>query len=179
MSSTHTDYRDLLRDEFAARYSRNRVYSLRAFARDLDLRPSHLSDVLKGKLGLSAKSAAEVASALGMSDAEETYFVTLVEASHARSAARRKSAKNRLEQLKVSKDYQVLEDRVFEIISDWHHYALLELAQTDSFVPRLSWVAERLGISRVEAESVVRRLKAVGLLVIRNGKWIVTDSFPP
>ncbi len=178
MNSFNTDYRDVLRDEFAARCSRNRLYSLRAFARDLDLRPSHLSDVLRGKLGLSARSAMQVASAIGMSEAEGSYFVTLVEASHARSASRRKTARQKLGSLGVAKDYQVLEERVFEIISDWHHYALLELVQTDSFVPRLSWIAERLGITRVEVESVVRRLKGVGLLSVRNGKWLVTNKFP-
>lgn len=178
MSPLLSDYRERLREEFAARCARNRHYSLRGFARDLDLRPSHLSDVLKGKLGLSAKSAGQVARAMGMSDAERAHFVTAVEARHARSPERRKRAHDQLTKTALPDDYRTLDAHVFEIISDWHHYAILELCQTDDFVPRVGWVADRLQMNRIEVEQAVKRLRAVGLLEIKKGRWIATEKFP-
>ena len=46
-------YRDVLRAKLAQRCERNASYSLRAFARDLTLSPSYLSEVLNGKSFLS------------------------------------------------------------------------------------------------------------------------------
>lgn len=178
MQTTRANYREWLREELASRCSRNPLYSLRAFARALDLRPSHLSEILRGNLGLSADSAGKVATHLDLSDSERTLFVTLVEASHSRNRARRETAKAKLATLDQAAGYRTLDDEVFEVISDWQHYAILELAQTDKFVPRYTWIAEKLGLKRVEVEAAVRRLKAVGLLTTKDGKWTVSNKFP-
>ncbi len=57
MSSSKTpyskNYRDYLRRELEQRVQQDPRYSLNRFARDLDLAPSRLSEVLSGKQGLS------------------------------------------------------------------------------------------------------------------------------
>lgn len=178
MIDTSTDYRAWLRNELAERCRRNRQYSLRAFARDLELLPSHLSDVLHRKQGLSAKSATTIARRLGLGPAEETVFVTLVESEHARSRAARQAAKQHLKRLRVSSRHRSLREDVFAVVADWYHFAILELIQCDDFEPRLDWIATRLGISVVEAERAVERLVATGLLERRGESWVVTERFP-
>ena len=53
----HEDYRDILREELAARTETNPQYSLRAFARDLGIGSARLSEVLNGNTGLSRPAA--------------------------------------------------------------------------------------------------------------------------
>jgi uncharacterized protein (TIGR02147 family) len=115
---------------------------------------------------------------MGMTEAERSFFVTSVEALHSRSAKRRKIAQARLATISKPDEYKTLDDKVFEVISDWHHYAIMELVGTRDFIPRLSWIADRLGISRIEVDLAVRRLKAVKLLEVRNGKWFISETFP-
>jgi len=176
--ANYATYRDWLRDELAARSARNPSYSLRAFARDLQLRPSHLSDVLKGKLGLSARSATQIAQSTGMNSVETELFVALVESEHARSPQRRESAAEKIKSLMPAQEYRTLDNHIFEIIADWHHFAILELTLTEGFVPKLTWVAERLGISREVARTAVARLKKTDLLEVKNGVWRATEKFP-
>jgi plasmid maintenance system antidote protein VapI len=54
------DYRDVLRKEFLKRRSQNQSYSLRDFARLLNLDASQLSRILHKKSGLSKKNADRV-----------------------------------------------------------------------------------------------------------------------
>jgi hypothetical protein len=54
----------ILRTVWLARKDRNRRYSLRAFARQLQLSPSFLHEILHGKKRLSRRTAERVASTL-------------------------------------------------------------------------------------------------------------------
>jgi transcriptional regulator with XRE-family HTH domain len=58
--------RKLLRDELARRKSRNKRYSLRAFARDLRVHHSTLSRVMRGHQRVTASTLATVATRLGL-----------------------------------------------------------------------------------------------------------------
>ena len=55
---------EFLGAEFSKRKLRNETYSLRAFARDLGVSASRLSEILSGKLGISEKTAETIASKL-------------------------------------------------------------------------------------------------------------------
>ena len=56
-----TDYREFLRRELTRRVQRNPAYSLRAFARDIRVSPSTLSEALRGRFDFSAPQAADFA----------------------------------------------------------------------------------------------------------------------
>jgi uncharacterized protein (TIGR02147 family) len=72
-------------------------------------------------------------------------------------------------------DYQQLSLDSYAVISDWYHYAILELIRVEGFHPNVSYVSKTLGISNTEAHIAVERLQRLGLLRIkRNGKW--TDN---
>ena len=139
-------YREWLKQEFSDRCRRNPRYSLRAFARDLLFLPSRLSDVLNGKQGLSAKTASQLARRLGLSQAETQEFIALVEAEDARSITQRTLAQAQLEQMKARPSaFQGLDADTFAVISDWHHFALLELVTLDGFQPNRNWISRRFG----------------------------------
>lgn len=94
---SYTDYRAFLRDELSRRQARNARYSLRSFARDLGLAPPRLSDILRGRYGLSGAAAAELAVKLRMTEREAARLRDLAEAEHGRSRLARENARQRLQ----------------------------------------------------------------------------------
>ncbi len=62
-------------------------------------------------------------------------------------------------------EFQPLELDLFEVISDWYHYAILELITVESFDASPTWIARCLGITQAEARDALDRLIRLGLLV--------------
>lgn len=81
---------------FEERCQRNPRYSLRSFARDLGFSPPRLSVILNGKFGLSRSAAEKISKVLPMNPQKQVWFADSVESQHARSPARRESARARL-----------------------------------------------------------------------------------
>jgi hypothetical protein len=79
------DYIKILQTEFINRKLVNPHYSLRTFAKDLRLKPNHLSYVLRRKKGLSKHNARTVAASLGYKEKEREIFRNLVRAQSARA----------------------------------------------------------------------------------------------
>jgi uncharacterized protein (TIGR02147 family) len=166
------DYRQILKHELEARCDQNPRYSLRAFARDLDLAPSRLSELLSGKQGLSRAAAQRICAALNFSKEETDRFCDLVDSLHARSEADRVAASARLRKYeKVSKVYQLQED-AFRVISEWYHLGILELMQLKDFRDDSRWLASKLGISQVQVELAIERLLRLRLLAKENDRLV-------
>lgn len=173
----NTNYRNILKLELEKRLSKNPSYSLRAFARDLKLDASRLSAILKGKHGLSRDKALFIAGNLGLSINEKEHFADLVDTEHARSKTKKMIAKTKIEQRKLNPKTSLTLD-AFQIISDWYHYAILELIATKNFKPDVKWVAKTLGLQVILVEAAIERLKRLELLEIKDdGTWIDTGGF--
>lgn len=166
------DYRQILRAQLAERCQKNPAYSLRAFARDLQVPPSRLSEVMGAKRGLSKEAGLKIARRLGFSANERELFVLQIEAAHARSDARKKEARRLLldKRREVDASDKPLTLDAFQVISDWQHYAILELCTVENFDSSIDAIAKRLGLSRVETELSVERLKRLELLEEREGQ---------
>lgn len=65
---------------------------------------------------------------------------------------------------------------LFRCISDWYHYAILELTFTEGFQPNPEWIAERLGISLNEVRYAIDRLLELGLLERHGDSFRKIDS---
>lgn len=151
MPAQTSDFRLLVQQEFVNRCRKNKNYSLRAYARSLGIAASPLSAMLRGKRPITAKMRQKLGAALGLS-LEEI---------------------GRLSAATVSNnEYQQLTIDSYAVISDWYHYAILELLRVKSFKPSMAYIAKTLGISATEAQIAVERLQRVALLEIgANGKW--------
>lgn len=171
----YKNYRIYLKDELATRTQANSQYSLRAFARDLKVSPQILSLVMNGKKNISAEAAVAIANRLGLSTQETSYFRDLVELSQAKSDSLREIIRYRLGLYADNQPYRVLQEDVFKIIADWHHYALLELTFTKGFKKDPSWVARRLGISALQAREAIERLLRLELLEEADGTLRKTE----
>lgn len=162
----YSDYRDYLRDELERRLAKNPTYSLRAFARHLGISPQMLSFVVNRKKNISSGVASQFADRLNLDPAGASRFIDLVELSKTRKPTAKKILEDRLSEgaRESLPEFRALEASKFKVISDWHHYAILELTQTEGFKSDIAWIAKRLGLKVFEVEQAVERLKVLELL---------------
>lgn len=155
---------EFLTEELAKRVQRNSRYSLRAFAKALSVNPAELSQVLRGSRKLSLNSAVKISRALGFSAAESRHFLMLLQ-------------KEKGKELGLTLDFlqdEALETRDklplvdFEQISDWYHFAILNLLDTKNFEWSANVISQRLGISQTEAKLAMRKLESTGLVSIEK-----------
>lgn len=171
----YKDYRNFLNDELARRQSNNSHYSMRAFSRDLHISPQVLSLVLNGKKGISLKVAIKLATALNLSQEEISYFYDLVELSRAKNETVKGIVKYRLSKYADADNFRTLQEDTLLAISDWYHFAILELTVTSGFKSDFDWIAARIGISVSEVKQAVLRLLRLKLLTEINGKFVKTN----
>lgn len=168
-------YRHILSEELDYRLSDNPSYSLRAFARDLDVRPSQLSDILKGKSGLSSKKSVLVAEAIGLNVKEQEIFKAMVEVEHGRSEHIKMTAKKFIEQNSYSENFESLTLDGFKIISDWYHFAILSTMELDDYDGSLDFIATNLMLDLSIVEQAAKRLLRLDYIDLKNGKFVVAD----
>jgi len=156
------NFRNRLRQELLDRCKRNPSYSLRSFAAQLGTDASTLSKLLKGKRPLGKKVTVQMGARLGLTTEEI--------ASYLRPNLPQDEGSD-------TTDFEQLALDRFAVISDWYHFAILELMQVQGFRTDHAWIARALGLKRVEAEAAVERLVRVGLLKIgADGAWHDTSS---
>jgi len=168
-----SDYRALLKGEFLRRNKSNPRYSLRRFAKQMGVSPATLSGVFRGSRRLSVKTAASIAEHLDLDPIASQQFLSTVAASHipinSTNLFHIKNSKeatlDKVEMAQLAKD-------TYQIISDWHHYAILEMTHIARAKMTPTFIAKSLGCAYFEAVDALDRLKRVGLLEEKNGKWI-------
>ena len=175
--SEFRDYRSFLKDELERRVAANPKYSLRAFARDLKIAPQVLSGYISAKRTLTIDAAVEIANRLEFDLPDSSYFLDLVLLAHSKSQQAQKIAEYRLNSQKNMPEYKSLEVEAFKVISDWYHYAILELTQTRGFKNDPRWISQRLGISEHEVQQAIERLLKLEILEAdKKGCLRKTDS---
>ena len=170
-------FQTILKDEFEKRCQRNSNYSLRAFARDIDLSPSRVSEIFSEKMGLSSANALKVAKNLAFNKHETEIFLALVDSECARGKFNKETAKSKLKKLRTAPVYTSLQGSHFKVISEWHHYAILELTYLKDFQSDYAWIAKRLGISKTAAELAIKRLADLELIEEKDGVFKAVDDF--
>jgi hypothetical protein len=105
------DYREIIRTEFLKRREKLPFYSLRTYAKDLNLSPQHLSLIFKGKSGLSKQKANYIVHQLGLKPIEAQGFLFLVNSQSGRALTTRNLAKMGLKKPFLTKAKEELKRR--------------------------------------------------------------------
>jgi uncharacterized protein (TIGR02147 family) len=169
-------YREILKEEFDLRSKRNPSYSLRAFAQALDFPVSKLSEVLRGKRGLSTQSAEKLSGKLQLSPIEKEFFIKSVESLHGRSQTTRVLAKSELKRLAHLQSHKEIELEKFKVITHWVHFAIMELTTLPSFRSDHLWISKRLKVeTKLIDEAVERLLKLKLLAQDKKGRYFQTE----
>lgn len=177
MLSGHTNYRSYLKAVLAERVTENPGYSLRAFAKRLDMAPSTLAEVLKGKSGISQDRAVKIANKLGLTDQEKTYFCLLIQFEATKSNELKESILERLNEINPRTKPRDLSVDIFTAMANWYHVAILEMTYLEDLKHTPEAMAIELGISAIEACAALERLERLELLEkTLDGKYVKTDA---
>lgn len=169
-----THYTDILESELNFRKRVNPRYSMRGFAKLLNTSPSSLSEILKKKQGLSKNKAQIICQKLNFSEPETDYFCTLVEFHNGRTLSKRKLAQDQLINMRSKKLTTELERDYFEIVSNWYHFAIIELLKTKKIPKDSEFIANQLEISPDQAEKAIQVLLSNNLIKEDSGYLIDT-----
>lgn len=143
-------------EELTKARARNASYSMRAFALRIGVAQSVISQVLNGKRPLTKKTAQRILEGLGKDP-----------------AAVQQALEGAAEEPNT---YTSLGADSFQLVSEWHHYAILSLAETEGFRGTPAWVANRLGISPQTAKEALERLQRLELLVRKGAKLVASGK---
>ena len=153
MAEVSEHFRLRLQNELNSRCRANARYSLRAFARSLQLESSALSRILSGKRKITPSMFQRLSERLALNPAEVASFVEV-----APTAA----------------PVAEIDQDTFNLIGQWQNFAILELVGTKGFQPESRWIAKRLRISVSEVKLAIERLTRFGLLeIISDGSFRV------
>lgn len=133
-------------------------FSLRSFARWLNLSPAQVSQILSGKRTVSLKSFLKISDKLDLSPIEKKEFLGSVSKIHNKN-------------LKQYKDHEInylkLQEDEFRLISDWYHLAILSLTEVKGAKADPRWIAQKLKISVQCAQDALLRLQRLKLITIK------------
>ncbi len=146
-------YREILKDIFVQKISKNPCYSLRAFARDLDISVSYLSEVLTSKKTLKPSYIDQVISKINLDEESAIIF--------RESCLFENQGKSTLKE--ISK-----ED--FNDINDPLVFALLSTFFLEDFVNDVMWISQRLRISQEKCHQLIQALVEKDILEIKDGQ---------
>jgi uncharacterized protein (TIGR02147 family) len=169
------DHRFYIETELELRLKRRPQYSLRAFARDLELSPSTLSEFLNGHLGLSRETTCEVAKKLKLTDNQTQHMWDLIQSKFARNVQKRKEAEIKANSRLHSQQSKVSLDE-FRFIADWYHLATLELLELNDEYQNLPKMAKALGLTKSKMKEVIERLINLKLLKREDDKLFVDSA---
>jgi len=154
--------RALLLKEFANRQAKNPLYSLRAFARDLGIGSTSLSDNLASKRQLSKTNLKKVSERLSLSPIQSKLLFDELKGVRTKSDVEA----NRL----------LIEEDSFRLIADWYYFAILSLSKLSSNRASVSWISSRIGISGKTVKEALDRLIRLNLIEVKKGKMIRTSE---
>lgn len=168
------DFVETLLNHYSVRKAANQAYSMNAFARDLTLLPSQLSEVVRRKKGLSSQSAIKVAAKLKLSKKEQIIFVESVISHCGRSPRERQLAKVRLQ--KEQNQGLELSKAEFNIIKDWLNFALLEYLKINKTAFKVASAAEYFSVSKQRVLTSLSNLESVGLITKKGTHYLHQEN---
>ncbi|MCO4773036.1 MAG: TIGR02147 family protein [Deltaproteobacteria bacterium] len=180
----YDDFRELISDWLADSKGR----SQRKLAKAIGLAPSTLSQVLKEDSAaprrLPARAFEPLCELLKLDDQESRFIVALIDHGQALDEDERARSWERVSAIRSFQFGRGLTDRQYELFSEWHNAAIMELAHCNGFRAEPEWIASTLvpPISITQARKALQLLKKLRLLVpdpvsgLRPAQGMVIDN---
>lgn len=169
------DARAFLREELQIRKKRRPHYSLRAFARDLEMSPSSLCEFLAGRQGMSRERIIWISKKINLSDEQIVHFCDLVESKFGRTPRERKQAKVRVTARSQEDDNRLSLEK-FHFIADWYHLTLLEVLSLPEANFSIKDLAGILSIEEKQVREALKRLEKLNLVKKNQSKYEITTE---
>ncbi|MGK5084756.1 TIGR02147 family protein [Bdellovibrionota bacterium FG-1] len=148
------EFQKLLVEKITEIRLRNPSYSVRAFACKAGISSSALSEILNGKRHVSKALARKITQKL---------CVDPDRAANILSGFPEKSRRKRAQTVQAVQYSQLNMDH-FRVISDWYHFAIQSLSETENYRHDSEWISKRLNIKSKDAACALDRLERLGML---------------
>lgn len=155
---------DIIREALVRMKVKNPSFSNNSLAKLAGISSGFLSKFLNGKKGLSVSTAISLARVLKLTENEQKYLLNELDHTPDKTA------------LKKAKDIYTIEEDQQVFLSRWYYAAIADLPLCDGYKHDPSWIAKRLGISKLEAEEAMNRLLRMKIIVNENNKWIKKNN---
>ena len=169
-------YIHILTSELQRRQRVNPSYSLRSFARFLDLDSGVLSAILNNKRKVPNDKIYFLCERLKLESEEKKYFLM----SH---KSHQLKYKNGLSQIKINSEWNLEDSRFIEennltkkVLSEWEYFAFLSLIDTCNFKSDPKWIAKRLNISIERTRDVISCLLQLELISQNSDKQLLKNT---
>lgn len=173
---TAESYQIMLRSELVSRIAHNSKYSLRCFARQLNLSSAYVSQVLNGKRMLSIETAALIGEKLKWPENRAQRFVLLVQLARTTDVKSQAALRQKLNPAKLN--FTEIQQEQINALSDWRFAAVLELTEVEGFQSCERWIARRLGITVIESSDILYQLMRAKLLEVDDlGSFRKTNQY--
>ena len=164
---------EFLNFELNLRKSSNTGYSLRAFARDLGISRSRLSEILSGKGGVSLDYAKGILQNLKLSEREEELFLILAKRDHGKSKKLRHLGEEEYKEFCETNRYSQLQSEEFRVISDWYHFAIMAIMELDDFDGSIGFIHSKIDLDPATVENAIERLSSLGFVSFEKNKYFL------
>lgn len=135
---------------------------MRAFARALGMSPALLSLILSGKQEVSRRNIEKMAAVLELGPRQTNAL--------AYQCRMKKLGSVLPGAVEVHGETRSLE--IFTVLSEWYHFAILSLLELPAASKDPRWIARKLGIAASEAKLAFERMRSLGIIAERKGKWV-------
>lgn len=164
----YVDYREYLRDYYAAGKANVSQFSYRYLARAAGFSsPNFFKLVMDGDRNLSSDSIDKFAKALKLDREAKRFFADLVAFEQAEDVHERNEAFERVAASRRFRQARRIDSSMFEYLSHWYHPAIREMAALDEFRKDPAWISQKLSptVSVEQVEASLELLFDMGLLV--------------
>lgn len=156
-------YQKYLSEELDRRCAANLNYSSRAFARDLDVSPSTLSNVLSFKKKLGVKAASAMVDNLRLKGESREYFRALVNSQIDSNLNNRMDAIAYLYRHGLFHRRKEFKDSSLYFLDNWYSLIIFSALDIEQISSNPSLLLDTLGISNDELEQCIDKMIELGL----------------
>lgn len=162
MTKAHYELKKVMQLRLAEMQAKNPQFSLRAFAKSLDIHAASLSEFFNDKRQFSPKLQKKIISQLNIAPDKKEHLLGLVE-KHSKTP-------ENVERIQIDTDsYYLVKDSIY--------YSILCLIETKDFVEDYDWMAKRLKRDVKEVKEAIERLERVGYIKrLHDGKMTVGEA---
>lgn len=155
-----TIIQNYLQETFHQIKAKNPNYSVRAFAKRAGIAPGTMSLIMLGKRNVSHKLARKISDNLMLDPQKRSEIM----ASYPGQLKRKKQLSQQTQNyLQINRDQ-------FNLIGDWHFFAILSLINLKTFRDDIKWISKRLSLSQHKVKQSLETLKRLGMITEENGK---------
>ncbi len=170
------DFRQILKNEYDHRRERNPSYSLRSFARDLNLSASRISEVLNNKGDLSSQSMMEIGARLSIPRDELLAIKAAMDLKKSTSEEVKQSAQKYLDNYNYQSKFLQLSEDTFRILADWYHYAILSAMEMNYFDGSVAFLSRVLRLDPKTTQEALDRMLANNMIRFHDGRYFPTGE---